>query len=99
MYGRIGCRTLFVWVGTLNNMNRRFIFITTIAALVLINGIILLYSKVMRINLQLSEKYEEVDLTSEIERMEFLGNISLIFLLILSAMLIGILWITKPRIK
>lgn len=76
-------------------MNGRFVFFVVMIVLILINGIVLLFAKFMKMNLQVSQKYEEIDLTSEIERMSLWSEISLIFLLILSAMFIGVWWTMK----
>lgn len=51
----------------------------------------------MVINLQVSEKYEEIDLSTEIENAEWMSQISLVFLLILSVIFIGVLVTSKIK--
>lgn len=78
-------------------MKPRFVFIVVTIVLILINGIVLLFSKLMKTNLQISQKYEEIDLSSEIERMNFLDEISLVFLLILFIVFTSGLWAVKNK--
>lgn len=80
-------------------MNQRFIFIIATITLILISGITFLFSKYLKINLEVSQKYENNNLSKEIQQMDFLSMISLIFLLILLVVLIGFLVISKTRIK
>ncbi len=80
-------------------MNQRFVLITATIALIFISGITFLYSKIMKTNLEVSQKYEEKDYTNEIERMELLYEISTLFLLILTLIFIGIISTTRINNK
>lgn len=75
--------------------NFRLIAITSILALVFFALVVFIISKYLVINLQVSQKYQEIDLSSEIENAEAMSQISLVFLLILSVIFIGVLVTSK----
>lgn len=79
--------------------NFRLIAITSILALVFFALVVFIISKYLVINLQVSQKYQEIDLSSEIENAEAMSQISLVFLLILSVIFIGVLVTSKIRKK
>lgn len=79
--------------------NFRLIAITSILALVFFALVVFIISKYLVINLQVSQKYQEIDLSSEIENAEAMCQISLVFLLILSVIFIGVLVTSKIRKK